>query len=283
MKTLLLQIDWMYTLRALDEQFDGVRLSLLLYIISLIVLLIIGKKKSREIFVFPIIIAIFTVFNPLIMSVIAGKIGLAARLKRIYFILPVAILIAYMAVSFVNKFKSKKAWGIAAAGCTVFLAVILIISNTTVSTSIFGNIADNYSKMDKLVVEMDNMIHENTDSETAKVLYTDSDFFEMHTYDPTINWESSRYYILDWQIDIAEGETYEDAINRCLESGDRRGALTFIGYTGFTPDIDLYREALDSEQVDFIIINEESNLRDFYDENGFKMIGQSGSFLLYKV
>lgn len=283
MKEFFSQIDWMYTLQALDEQFDGVRLSLLIYIISLVILVIAGKKKSREIFVFPIIIAVFTVFNPVIMYIIAGKIGLAARLKRIYFILPVAILTAYMMVSLVNRFKAQKLRLIIAICSTVLLAVMLISSNTTVISPVFGNVASNFSKMDNLVVEMDKMIHDNTDSETAKVLYTDSDFFEMHTYDPTINWASSRYYILDWRIDIAEGEAYETAINRCLESGDRRGALTFIGYTGFTPDIDLYRAALKSEQVDFIIINEKSNLRSFYEANGFEMIGQSGDFLLYKI
>ena len=283
MKALLDQIDWMYTLRALDEHFNGVRLSLLLYLIALVVLIFVGKKKSKEIFVWPVILAIFTVFNPVIMSLIADKIGLAVRLKRIYFILPVAILIAYMAVSLINKFESKKIQALVATCSAVLLASMLLISNTTVYGHVFGNITSNFSKMDQVVVEMDNLIHENIDSETANVMYTDSEFFEMHTYDPTINWRSSRYYILDWRIDIAEGEDYEEAINRCLESGDRRGALTFVGYTGFTPDSTLYLDALQSEQIDFIIISEGSNLRGYYDQIGLQMIEQVGNFLLYKV
>jgi len=137
----------------------GSKKYLLLYVISFIIILILGKKEERVFFIAIPIINALTIWNPLLIDFIAKYLTSSVTVWRVMWLLPIETSISYALVLLVMKFKKIPI----KIFITIFGIIILIICGRFVYTKENGfSLPENWEKIPQFIIEHTNYILENS-------------------------------------------------------------------------------------------------------------------------
>lgn len=222
----------------------------LFFVIYLGCLLYIAQQKSnvmKQVFVFPFVFLLFTVFNPLLMEPILEMTDWRNRYSRFFWMLPVEILSAYLLACLLEKKKRAEE----RTALAVFVVCLLFLCGGS-ATKI--ELDDNIYKLDDSVVEVAELIEAVSDKETPVVFYDEALYYWIRQYDASIiaavgseEMETYRWITMD---DIDPEEQYED-----------EGTALSMFVRGVEIEPETVNHAMESRNVDFFVRN-----TDFYSE-----------------
>ena len=75
--------------------FGGIEWFLIAYFVCLAGFFVIGKERLSLGFLYPFLFMLLTIFNPFFIVPLAAKIGLTTRIRRLFWLLPVNLVLAY--------------------------------------------------------------------------------------------------------------------------------------------------------------------------------------------
>lgn len=214
----------------------------LFFVIYLGGLVYIVQQKSalmKQVFVWPFVILLFTVFNPLVMEPVLQMIDWRNRYSRFFWILPVEILSAYMLARLVEgqrRIEEKTAMVIFVV-CLVFLCG---------SSATEVELDDNIYKLDQSVIEVAEMIEEASDKENPVVFYDEELYYWIRQYDPALiaALKDPEMNLYRW-LSLEEIDTTEQYKN------ERRALSMFVRGVEVEPEI--VNQAIESRKVDFFV------------------------------
>lgn len=214
----------------------------LFFVIYLGGLVYIVQQKSalmKQVFVWPFVILLLTVFNPLVMEPVLQVIDWRNRYSRFFWMLPVEILSAYMLARLVEgqqRIEDKTAMVIFVV-CLVFLCG---------SSATEMELDDNIYKLDPSVIEVAERIEEASDKENPVVFYDEELYYWIRQYDPSLvaalkDPEMNLYRWLSLE-EIDATEQYQN---------ERRALSMFVRGVEVEPEI--VNRAIESRKVDFFV------------------------------
>ena len=225
-------------------------------------------KIMMQIFAWPFLILLATVFNPLIMEPVLDKLGWRNRYNRFYWILPVTFLCAFLAAKLIVKQKkgAERNILILFMGCLLFLCV---------GSTSEAAVDDNIYKIDDSVIAVADMIEEHAEMENPIVLYDADLYYWIRQYDPALiaavshrTTDIYRFMSAD-EIDIEE------------QHESKKKALSMF-MRGVEIDVDLANELLEEQNVDYFVRNV-NNYSDFYLAHlNLAYVDAAGDYELYR-
>lgn len=247
----------------------GDMLYLVLYLGSLFLLC---KKKSpimRQIFLWPFVIMLLTIFNPFLMDFVLNKLNWRDRYYRFYWLIPVEILCAYMLAVLVAKQKEKESKVI------VFL-LALCIAYLCGSTAIKIKPSENIYKIDNYVVEVSDLIQEDTDKENPIVLYDRELYYKIRQYDPSVIAAVNA----DYMYLLKDTEEPDEEIIEQYAAGE--AALALLMSCNIEIDADIVNEALREKKVDYFVRNLDWYSKDYLERLDIELLGKTDGYEIYR-
>lgn len=153
----------------------------LFFVIYLAALLYIVRQKSvlmKQIFVWPFLILLLTVFNPLVMEPILQITDWHNRYSRFFWMLPVEILCAYVLACVIEKQRSAEE----KFALTVFIGCLIFLCGSSATKL---ELDDNIYKIDQSVIDVAERLSELSDQENPVVFYDEELYYWIRQYDPS--------------------------------------------------------------------------------------------------
>ena len=100
---------------------EGVEWFAAAYFLCLVCFFVVGKSLLNDAFVYPFAFMALTIFNPFLIVPVAEVIGLTSRIRRLFWLLPINLVLAYVFVLFVSRPRKWPLRGLAALICAVFV------------------------------------------------------------------------------------------------------------------------------------------------------------------
>ena len=108
--------------------FGGIEWFLIAYFVCLAGFFVIGKERLSLGFLYPFLFMLLTIFNPFFIVPLAAKIGLTTRIRRLFWLLPVNLVLAY-AFTMLCTLRMKK-WA------QLLLSIVFAVFVATVGSSV---------------------------------------------------------------------------------------------------------------------------------------------------
>ncbi|MCR4797788.1 MAG: histidine phosphatase family protein [Lachnospiraceae bacterium] len=267
-------MDYLAILRALKAAYENLYIYFAVYAILVVALFIKGSKKEKFFFVFPVLVLTLTLFNPLLITPIMDDIGLAPRIRRIYWLLPVNVLLAYMAVKLVFLASRKFLRGL----LTVLLCVCIALCGSSMVNSAMDKTENPY-KLSEDIISIAESLPRNEMGE-VKVAYTDPELLALREYDPAIKNCMTRKLMWTWKADITDPEN----LARIMEDNDPGKILSLVlrfGYTSF--DMQVFRNALVTTGTRFVITKSQAERDAALEFSGCRLFQKTGEFNVYET
>lgn len=152
---------------------------LLLYALCIIVLIIRGSDKEKEIFLPSALVMLITVYNPIVPLVLDKIFDVNSEYYRLFWLSPIVVLVPYIAVKIIIECKSRST----KLTTGLLIIVILILSGNFVYKDGF-DAAENIYKIPDELIEISRIIHDDSDSEYTKAFFEYEYNMEIRQYDP---------------------------------------------------------------------------------------------------
>lgn len=260
--------------KAFDDSFSNIEFFFLAYVLALAVFWLRKKQNLKSFFVYPALFAFFTVFNPYLMIPIADKIGLASRIRRIYWLLPVNLVLAF-AMTWLFFVLSKR-WKKAIAVILCLIAVAFFGENQW--THIVP--AENSFKIKNETIEIADMIEKDADTaEPKSCLFADLQLLELRQYDPSLLNAIRRKDMADWPVNLAD----PDWVQQTLNKKNSRRILTLVLYYGLQIDPAVLEKYMEKHQIQYVIPNKDKGLREYFGNMGYELVGETENFEVFRV
>lgn len=253
----------------------GVEWFVIAYFICLACFFVIGKDYMNDGFVYPFFFMALTIFNPFVIVPVSGIIGLLPRIRRLFWLLPVNLTLAFVFT------------------CTVFLPKkkslrLLITACITGGVVLLGSSAipqlhmpENIWKVSNTVVDISDLIEkdaaENGLEKTA--LYSDVELLELRQYNPSIRSILRRNDLLDWSID----PTDEQAVSQVIKSRHVPHILALVSRYGVEISSKRFIKYMKRVKVSYVITEPSRDLQDYLIQAGLVQIGEINGYRIYRL
>lgn len=243
----------------------------LFFVIYLGGLLCIARSNSAElkqIFVWPFLILLITVFNPLVMEPILQRTNWQDRYDRFYWMLPVELLSAYLLAVLIDRQKRReeRALMILMAACLIFLCGG---SATELALD------DNIYRIDSDIIKTAELIDAVSEKERPVVFYDEETYYWIRQYDASIisGATSEEMEIYRWMKadEIDSMEQYE---------GMDKAVAMFV--QGVEVEPETIRAVFDSREVDFFVRNKDFYSADYLQQLNLVYVGEAEGYELYR-
>ena len=269
MAGIISMIDWKIVYHAFLSYFSGIYGMVVMYIVALLFFLFTADKKITESFVYPFMVAILTIYNPVVLSVITHVIDLSSRIRRVFWLLPLNLVIAYGIVQLVVKCR-KRIFGILI--CIIF-AVIVIVVGTPVSKD--WKLTDNRYKISSEIIALDQIIKNDAAGDSSVIVYSDVELLQIREYDPSLRSVLGRYELREWE---------EPDLDAVLENGSDSQIIALVERFDKPVEGERYDHAVKKQQVDYIIQKSaDVAKRDYYEGLGYRYVDTTGYYVVYAV
>lgn len=263
-----------FLMNAFKDSISNIELFFLAYVLALAVFLFRKDRDIKAMFVYPILFALFTVFNPYLMIPIADKIGLAPRIRRIYWLLPINLVLAFSATWIIHALSKR--WK-QAATAIVFLLLIALLGENQLTHMVP---AENIYKIKDETIAIANMIEDDAQTDDVKTcLYADIQLLELRQYDPSITNTIRRKDMLNWPLD----PTNPDSIQDVLKENKSRHIFTMVLYHGVQTEPSIVKKHLKKNHIQYVIPNKEKGLEDYFQNMGLQKIGETEHYTLMRM
>ncbi len=264
MQTLTVQSEgFLYVLKCV-LYYCGSGFYLALWAAAALFFLIKGKDKERRIFAFPALMLLITIFNPVVPVVVNHIFDINKEYYRFFWIAPVIVTVAYMAVEFLYK-KNP------AARITVFIGITLILMGAGTYAYADGYIpAENFYKIPNEVIAVSRVIRDNSEVDYPVALCDFNMQMELRQYDASILLAADRTQYLA----IINGEEQDDQVKEQNIYVNR--LLNVITKNVAIPE-DNFLEAMQKTNTEFIVLSKESPIISYLKDAGLKEVGNTGA------
>ena len=243
------------------------------YLVAVIYILKTEQGNKKYILGYMPIVALLTVFNPLIVGKIVEKLGLASRYYRFYWILPIALTLSIVLIDMICK--SKK---VTDKLMIAFLAILLINLAGVKFQYEHDDRRDNVYKVSDEVIEISNIIHDYTDKEQITAYYGLNLMMELRTYDASIVTPVGRVEpdsmdeeaILKLKDEAGYGNVYGNY--------DVLKVMTYVGVE-YSPQI--VHDAFEEYNIECFIRDKAMFSNEYIESLGFEKIGETESYEVY--
>lgn len=243
---------------------------LLLYLISFIIIAILGKKRERTFFVIIPIINALTIWNPMFVNIIAKYLTSSVTFWRVLWLLPVEISIAYMITLIIQKVQRKQYKILV---LILGIAVIMWCGKFTYSTENGFSKPENWEKIPQYIVEQTEYMLKNSDNKDKIMVMAPGEPLHSCTIrqlTPEIELLYSRIMYFD---DIL---THEEQCER-----SELYNIYIYGVPGFSQEE--YNKRIEQFNVDWIIIPSDKNdLKKYLENTIMKEQKEIKGYILYK-
>lgn len=268
----LYQLGMDFLSNAFIDAFSNIELFFLAYVLALVVFLFRKNKNLKALFVYPVIFALFTVYNPFLMIPLADKIGLASRIRRIYWLLPVNLVLAFVMVCLIQSLS--KHWK-----RFVVVVIFMILTYTVGENQLVHMVpAENIYKIkNETLILADILEKESKTSDTKSCIFTEIPLLELRQYDPSILNIIRRNDMLHWSIDPTDSASVQQVLE---EKNSRHIFILALSY-GLQVKPSVMKKHLKKQEVQYIISHKSKGLEDYFENIGCKVVGETENYLVF--
>lgn len=283
--------DIQFVFNMFRSAFEGVEWFVLAYIFFIVVFFVIGHQTLNLVFVYPLIFMAVTIFNPFLIVPLGELIGLTARMRRLFWLLPVNIVLAYVfswictaparRSFFTNPPKpttpqmhfNRKRRCIAA----VCFVGFILLSGSMAKT--YQTLPQNIYKTGDWIIQISDLIE--TDSAAnglnKKLLYSNEKLLELRQYNPSLLGMLRRSDMEEWN----PGELSEKEIKKIIRTQHQPHILTLVSRFGIRIDEQAFRDSMTLCKIDYIIQETEMELGDYFAAAGYELLDVIHDFEIY--
>lgn len=241
----------------------------LLILLSEIYILKTKDQFWKKIMVYPIIITLLTVLNPIIMYWIVLKMSWSDRYYRFYWLIPVAFILACSITDILSKLRN----GWEKLACSVLVVLILFVLGVRFPVD---SKAENIYKISNEVIEISELIHEDSpENQMPLALYDLSLVPVIRQYDASIRSAMDRGECRGLRYFDVNDKVYLDAAK------DDKSYL-IIGNINYEYNIDKIRRDMHQRGIEYFIRNKWWFSNSYVDKLGFQWIGETENYEVYK-
>lgn len=158
--------------------------------------------RARAYLLYPSLILMVIIFNPVLIHFMYKYIGVEERIVRIFWPLPIGMTFAYCLVHFLSRTGSRRIRLAVSAGAVI---VLLLCSNFTHS-GLSYSFAENPEKMPAGTKEVCNAIYELNLHEPSDAVMTENLFYWVRQYNSSIRMpfirDAKHWYTEDGRLDL---------------------------------------------------------------------------------
>ena len=243
------------------------------YLLAVIYILKTEQGNKKYILGYMPIVALLTVFNPLIVGKIVEKLGLASRYYRFYWILPIALTLSIVLIDMICK--SKK---VTDKLMIAFLAILLINLAGVKFQYEHDDRRDNVYKISDEVIEVSNIIHDYTDKEQITAYYGLNLMMELRTYDASIVTPVGRFQWDFMDEEYISNTSNEEGYGDLYGNFDVLKVMTYVG-AEYSPQI--VHDAFEEYNIECFIRDKAMFSNEYIESLGFIKIGETESYEVY--
>lgn len=257
------------------KNYWGPCLFLALFAAGLVWTIIAHKKQEPRVFLFYTLFLLLTAYNPFVVKYLIPKLKFENEYYRLFWILPVAIGVAYYAVRFI--FLSKKMGIRVTAG---ILAVILLIACGSPLTSVMQDLKmpQNVYKVPDDLIFACNIIHEDSEEENPRVV------FDMNLNTLARQYDASLHLVLNRDAVIYRaGSTVAGTINEDNKYYKRQKCIMDVTYYAMDDvPLEMFQAALNLTGTEYLVFPLGLPKSEFIQEAGCVPIAENGSYVIYR-
>lgn len=251
--------------------YNGTSFFLAVYAALVILIAIKGSREMKRYFLYPSIVILLTVYNPLLPLVINKIFDINKEYYRFMWITPVCILIAAAAAYYLIREEHSRGFIIPA-----FIGIVCILIGA--GNFVYGNgynRAENIYKIPNEVIAVSKMIRKNTDMKYPVAICDRDMQMEIRQYDATILLACDRTQYLDFL-----GDAYEDALTAEKNEYVNR-LLTVVGKFEKI-DKESFTEALNKTNTQFVVVPKTAPVLRFLTDAGLEAVGTTGTRVVFR-
>ena len=243
---------------------------LLMYLFAVLVIRIKGQKRDRELFLPGAVVLLLTVFNPLVPLVLDKIFDVASEYYRLFWIAPVIILVPYVSVSLLSDMKDRAVRMCAGA---VIILMFVFGGNFVYANGI--DVAKNIYKMPEELIEISEMIHNDSKSTYAKAFFEYEYNMEIRQYDPKILLTIDREEYL-----YAMNYSYTDEMLADEDVPTNRILALLVRNQRIDPDV--FTDALERTKTQYVVLTKGHPQAAFIKKAGLYEIGDTATHTVYR-
>ena len=253
----------------------GVEWFVLAYVICLLCFFVIGKEYLGTGFVYPFVFMLLTIFNPFLIIPLSKVIGLLPRIRRLFWLLPVNLVLAFVLTWAVFALKKK---GLRVILCAV--AAVGIICGGSFAIPQMHKLENPY-KTSNMIIEISRIIEEDAAENGLwkSVLHSDVELLELRQYDPSIHSVLRRSDMLDWSIDPEN----EKAVKQVVKSKHVIRNLALVSRYGIEIKQSRFLKYIKRARAPYVIPEPGRDLDTYLKSAGFEEIGNVNGRRIYRL
>lgn len=244
-----------------------------LYVVSVLFLAVKGSKKEKALFVYPVVIWMLTVFNPLFVNRFILTFRVETRYYRYFWMLPVAVLLVYMLVKLLDKCNK-------AGKVCVLAGIILVCFFCRSQMRPFLEPPTNPYRISDEVVAAADIVAADKTTDSVKVMYGDFFYYELRQYDASIKPFINRTEF----IAIHGAPLTQELYDQVVADEDYSMLLQYVYFLYAVAEDDLLCQALDAEGIDYIFLdkNRPDMLQMQLSDIGCVEVGQTENYIVVR-
>lgn len=240
---------------------------LIYYVISTIIIMIIGNAQSKRYFGYVQLINLVTIWNPIFSNIIAKYFTSSAIFWRVLWLLPIEFAIAYSVVLIIQKNKNEKVKIITA----IIAIIILIIPGKFVYKN---GLTENLENIPQYIINQTNYILEKGKDDDKIVVFAVDSMEPSHS--TTMRQISSKIELI-----FSRG-LYIDKVKNKQIIEERRNLIQLYSQD-YRYTIEEFNEIVKKQNIDWMIIKSEDNkLIDYLNQSCLQKDCEMDGYTLYR-
>ncbi len=249
----------------------------LFFAIAIVLLIVSVKKKWKKGFLFYILMLFMTVFNPLIVTPVIEWLDFDDEYYRLIWLLPVTILLAWMAVSVSERMKR---WWMKAAAYVIFFLILAFPGKSILDKGLERS--ENLYKIPDEVIEICDVLHTDSGEDELRAAMDFSLIVLMGQYDPSIELTITYndYSFLEWQWETNDNfnEEYPPELTERLKIY----RVLYLKDEEAMEGLDFIR-ALWLTETEYVVMGKGSAVIDYLYDLNLEYIMDTDSYVVMKV
>ena len=283
--------DIQFVFNMFRSAFEDVEWFVFAYVFCVVVFFVIGHKTLNLAFVYPLAFMAVTIFNPFLIVPIGEIIGLTTRMRRLFWLLPVNIVLAYVFTWIITTPPRKSYLSnppkpthmqyahnkhLRALACLCFVLFIVFFGSLAKP---YENMPQNIYKTSNTIIEISELIEADSAANNLgkKALYSSVKLAELRQYDPSSQSMLRQSDMEEWD----PGELSRKEIKQIVRSQHQPHILALVSKFGIRIGQKAFKNSMDLCNIDYIIQEAEMQLGDYYEAAGYECIAVIDEFEIY--
>lgn len=241
-----------------------------MYLFAVLYILIKGERREKEIFLPGTAVLLVTVFNPVVPLILDKIFDVNNEYYRLFWIAPVVIIVPYVITVIVCEMPKGRARSLVA----FLLALALLFGGNYVYAKGF-DLAENIYKIPDELIEISEMIHEDSPNEYSKAYFEYEYNMEIRQYDPKMLLTVDRedyLYAMNYSYTDEMISDEERPVNRILALLVRNQRV----------EEEAFVDSLEKTGTEYIVLTAGHPQIPFIRRAGLYEIGRIGTKIIFK-